>query len=83
MPLKLYGYSTEAASVEAIRPSELAEVTLVASPEDLRKIAEFLASAAAEMERMGSAYSHEHLADKHPRFRDSPHLVVFSPEATS
>ena len=77
--MKLYGYKDEGLPVEDVEPSELAEITLVATPEELRKIAGFLQSAAQNMERMGNAYDHEHLSDKVPDFAASPHFVVFSP----
>jgi hypothetical protein len=76
--MKLYGYKDEGLPIEDGQPSELAEITLVATPEELRKIAGFLQSAAQNMERMGNAYDHEHLSDKKPGFADSPHFVVFN-----
>jgi phosphopantothenoylcysteine synthetase/decarboxylase len=72
--MKLYGYKDEGLPIEDVEPAELAEITLVATPDELRKIAEFLQSAAQSMERMGDAYDH----DKKPGFADSPHLVVFN-----
>jgi len=78
--MKLYGYKDEGLPIEAIESSELAEITLVASPDELRKISAFLAAAANDMETMGSNYGHEHLADKQPGFAQSPHFVVFNLE---
>jgi len=77
--MNIHGYSNQGLPIEKIRPEELAEITLVASPTELRKIAAFLISAADNMERMGISYSHEHLADKQPGFESSPHFVVFNP----
>jgi hypothetical protein len=74
--MKLYGYKDEGLDIDQIIPSELAEVTLVASPEELKMIAEFLESAADEMMRMGKSYDHEHLSDKNKKFESSPHFVV-------
>lgn len=74
--MKLYGYSKEEAEDEESVPSELAEITLIASSAELRKIASFLSEAATNMERMGNAYSHEHLSDKVTLFSGSPHFVV-------
>jgi hypothetical protein len=74
--MKLYGYKDEGLATENIIPSELAEITLVASPMELRRIAAFLESAASEMERMGETYSHEHLSDKDRFFSKAPHFVV-------
>lgn len=79
--MKLYGYSTEGAEPEKAIPSELAEITLVATPEELRTIATFLISAAEGMDERGLDWEHEHLSDKHKEFRDSPHFVVFNPDA--
>ena len=78
--MKLYGYSIEEAKNEEIMPHELAEITLVANPEELRKMATFLSSAANNMESMGKTFSHEHLSDKIPLFVGSPHFVVARPE---
>ena len=74
--MKLYGYKDEGLDIDQIVSSELAEITLVASPEELRMIAAFLESAADEMVRMGETYDHEHLSDKKPFFNNSPHFVV-------
>jgi hypothetical protein len=74
--MKIYGYANEGQPVEEIEPKELAEITLVARPEELRTMASFLAAAADAMERMRDDYSHEHLADKYPEFAASPHFVV-------
>jgi hypothetical protein len=79
MNLKIYGYRDEGLATNEIAPSELAEITLVATPSELRKIAAFLTTAAEQMEQMGSVYEHEHLADKQPGFEKSPHFVVFNP----
>jgi hypothetical protein len=78
--MKLFGYSVEEAENEEIMPYELAEITLVANPEELRKMAIFLSSAANNIETMGNTYSHEHLSDKIPLFVGSPHFVVVRPE---
>jgi hypothetical protein len=79
----LYGYKNEGLPIEDVEPSELAEITLVATPEELRRIATFLESAADSMERMGSAYAHEHLSDKMPEFEESPHFVVINAQRHS
>lgn len=76
MAIKFYGYADEGLPFEEIEPQELVEVTLVATPDELRKIAKFLESAAETMESMGATYSHEHLSDKQAYFKDSPHFVV-------
>jgi hypothetical protein len=71
MKLHGYGYTDE-------NLLDLAEITLVATPEELRKIASFLNTTADNMERMGEDYDHEHLSDKQKGFNDSPHFVVFN-----
>ncbi len=75
--MKLHGYPEEGKPQEAIASAELAEVTLEATPEELRAMAAFFLAAADEMDRMGMAYDHLHLGDAVPRFRNSPHLTVF------
>jgi len=77
--MKLFGYEEGQPPVSGVTVNPLAEVTLVASPDELRRIAEFLKDAANSMESMGNTYSHEHLADKQSGFDASPHFVVFSP----
>jgi hypothetical protein len=79
--MKLYGYADDGKASEDIEPMELAEVTLVATPDELRKISSFIDSAAAAMEKRGRDFSHEHLSDKQPSFKGAPHFVVFNPEA--
>lgn len=79
--VKIYGYSDQGLPIEEIEPSELAEITLVASPSELRKIVAFLTSAAEGMERLGSDFDHVHLADKQAGFDESPHFVVFNSTA--
>ncbi|QWP78130.1 hypothetical protein J5226_06965 [Lysobacter sp. K5869] len=69
--MKISGYGNE-----EIQHRALAEITLIASPAELRRIAAFLTDAAAEMERMGPIYDHEHLCDRQPGFDDSPQIVV-------
>ena len=66
---------------EVAVPSPLVEIMLVASPTELRRIAEFLSAAATNMERMGGAYSHEHLSDRDRSFASSPHFVVAPPSS--
>ena len=79
--MKLYGYSNGAVAPDAeVVPDALAEITIVASPAELRRIAEFLSCAATNMERMGDVYSHEHLSDWDRSFASSPHFVVARPD---
>ena len=78
--MKIHGYADEWQEIKEIVPAELAEITLVATPEELRRIASFLENCANGMEARGKSWEHEHLSDKDRYFKDSPHLVVFNPE---
>jgi hypothetical protein len=64
--MKITGYSAADVGLppEQVRFIDLAEVTVTASPAEVRRFAAFLSSAADEMDRLGSKYSHEHLADR-------------------
>lgn len=77
--MKIYGYTEEMLSIEPVQPAELMEVSLLATPDELKKIAEFLLSSAKKMEKMGAKYSHEHLSDQQHSFKDSPQFIVFNP----
>ena len=79
--MKLFGYTSQGRRADDARPLALAEVTLLATPRELRKIAIFIAAAADAMERSGPSYSHEHVEDKQRGFKKSPQFVVFNPEA--
>ncbi len=79
--MKLYGYAIDISHGETAVPSELAEVTVNAAPRELRRMAEFFMSCAAEMERMGASYDHIHLSDRMKEFQSSPHLVVMKEES--
>jgi hypothetical protein len=76
--MNLYGYKREELLIDNTRPSELAEITLVATPEELRRIAKFIEAAAENMERLGNSYEHEHLSDQMPVFNESPQIIVVS-----
>ena len=78
--MKIHGYAGEGLASEATVPVELAEITLVASAEELRRVANFLENCASGMEARGKAWEHEHLSDKDRYFTGSPHFVVFNPE---
>jgi len=80
--MKISGYSDRGLPIEEIEHMELAEITLNASPTEVRKIAAFLLSAADAMERMGRTYTHLHLADSQPGFDSSPHITVFNSDLT-
>ena len=73
MGFKLWGHPKR--QPEAV---ELSEVTLIANPKHLRKIAAFLLKAAEGIEARGKGWEHEHLADKVPGFRGSPGFIAFN-----
>ena len=79
--MKIYGYADEGMEPEETKPSKLAEITLVANPNELRLIAQFLENAARSMEERGKQWEHEHLSDKYRQFEGAPHFVVFNPAA--
>lgn len=80
--MKIFGYSKRQPDQGHVVPEELTEITLCATPGELRRIGEFLAACAAEMERMGDAYDHVHLGDRMKEFDTAaPHLVVARAEA--
>ncbi len=58
--MKIHGYSNENLHIDHLNFLELAEITLVASPFELRRIATFLNHCADNMDNMGRAYSLEH-----------------------
>ena len=74
--MQLFGYAPSDLQPQDIVTSALAEVTLVASPDELRAMAKFLAYCADEMDRMGATYDHIHLSDRIKSFESSPHFVV-------
>ena len=75
--MKIHGYADQGLPLDQIVPDELAEITLVASPVELRAIARFFVAAANEMET-NKEFDHLHLSDRLPEFKSSPHLVVFN-----
>lgn len=75
--MKIFGYSNQDQEFENVTSDEMAEITLSATPSELRRIGEFLVACAAEMDRMGETYDHVHLADRMKEFdTTSPHFVV-------
>jgi hypothetical protein len=75
--LKIYGYKDDGLDIQEIEPQELREITLVASPSELRKIAKFIELAAEKLEKSDAKFDHVHLSDVMSGFEGSPHLVVF------
>lgn len=78
--MKIHGYADKGRAIEDNVPAELAEISLVATPEELRRIAKFLESCAEGIDARGKAWEHEHLSDKDRSFESSPHIVVFNPD---
>lgn len=74
--MRIYGCEDTGQPTDEIIPALLAEITLNASPEELRALAAFLVECAAEMDRMGEGFDHVHLADRVTSFASSPHFVV-------
>lgn len=81
--MKISGYSNQGLDPEDVVHLDLAEITLNATPGEVRKIAAFLLAAADGMEAMGDSYGHVHLSDVQSGFDDSPHFTVFNSEASS
>lgn len=81
--MNVYGYANEAQAGDASRPVELSEVTLAATPGELRRIAMFLERCAEGIETRGKSWEHEHLADADCLFADAPRIIVFNPECAS
>ncbi|WP_136420076.1 hypothetical protein [Herbaspirillum sp. ST 5-3] len=79
--MKIFGYEAGGGDGAEIRPAALDEITLQASPAELRKIAAFLNACADGIETRGKDWEHEHLSDRVKEFEGSPHFVVFNPEA--
>jgi hypothetical protein len=75
--MQISGYANTGLPIEEVVPLKLAEITLGATPAELRRMAEFFSFCAGEMDRMGPSYDHLHLADRMREFEDSPHLAVF------
>ncbi|WJN57364.1 hypothetical protein [Pseudomonas sp. SO81] len=78
--MEIHGYAKEERDAENLIPAELAEITLVASSNELRRIAAFLEHCAGQIEKYGKSWGHEHLSDQDKGFESSPHFVVFNPD---
>jgi hypothetical protein len=74
--MHIYGYEDTGQPFGTVVPALLAEVTLNATPNELRAMAEFLNVCADEMDRMGDSFDHIHLSDRIKQFEASPHFVV-------
>jgi hypothetical protein len=78
--MKITGYSTADHGLPPAQVNfiDLAEITVSASPAEVRRLAAFFTAVADRMDRLGARYSHEHLADRQPGFDNSPHVTVFN-----
>jgi hypothetical protein len=74
--MHIYGHENTGFPPDTVVPGRLAEVTLNATPAELRAMANFLRGCADEMDRMGDEFDHVHLADRLKQFATSPHFVV-------
>jgi hypothetical protein len=62
MKARAFGHSKEETPKEG--PIELSEVTLIGSPDELRRIASFIQKSADEIEKHGDKFGHNHLQDE-------------------
>jgi hypothetical protein len=74
--MHIYGYEDTGQPPGTVVPALLAEITLNATPDELRAMAQFLRGCADEMDRMGESFDHVHLSDRQRQFETSPHFVV-------
>jgi hypothetical protein len=67
-----------------VEPVELAEVTIVANPDVLRSLAQFITDCAEQMERGNRLkFSHDHFLGHHPRLgRRTPDFIVGDPKVS-
>lgn len=78
--MKIFGCALREVTPASAGPMELADITLVASPSELRRMPAFLPSAADLMEKHAHDYEHEHLAENQAGFDTSPQLAVSNPD---
>ncbi len=75
--MKITGYKKSDTEVEGLM--EMETIAIAASSEKLRAIANFLNSAANEIDEMGSDYDHLHLMDEWEGWEESfPDIQVVS-----
>jgi len=75
--MKFYGYTENPDQ----SPMELAEVTVAADPELLRKLSAFLAKCADEIESSNGQWGHEHFDSKQTNKDSLPSFIVYNPNA--
>lgn len=76
--MKFWGYTQELVESAEPQPAALIEVTISATPSDLREIAKFLSSVADTIETQGRNFEHEHFLNN---ATEEPRLIVFNPLA--
>lgn len=74
--MHIFGYEHAEQPITTVASGRLAEVTLNATADELRLLAEFFRACADEMEQMGGSFDHVHLSDRFPQFKTAPHFVV-------
>ena len=75
--MQIYGYRRDDESQTLM---EMAEISFQGDVDELRRVAQFLVSAAAALEQHGEVFGHEHL--KYGSFgfaQDGPDVVVVRP----
>ena len=81
MKAKAFGYAKKRLSKDGLLAMK--EVSFVASPTELRRIAAFLVKSAEELEKHGSKFGHNHLSaekDLHPWSDESIDVIVLRSE---
>lgn len=74
--VKAFGYT--AAGEASSLPAELREVTIIAGPNELRRIADFLRDAADAIETHKEDFDHEHLRDVLPDWSEESTDIIVS-----
>ncbi len=74
--MKIFGYEVSEGQNDPCEPAELAEITLNATPDELRRISKFLTDVADQMSGWKDKTHHWHLSDVDKSFQSSPHFVV-------
>ena len=78
--MKVYGFTKEQVEVGSETPSDLAEITFVANPDDLRELASALNNIAQDMENNPDSFEHEHINDTNEALSDTS-IIVFNDKA--
>jgi len=76
--MKLYGYAEGYREEDNPKIHTLGEVTLSASPDELKKIAQFFIHSASQMEKYGTDYEHEHLSGFDDTFSYKSDIIISS-----